>query len=88
LQTLSCSQALFHAIENNRYSAAKLLIETGIDLTVQNKFGQTAQSFAESENREEILSLFPKKEISYEIPIAYMSYNRIQDIVPLVKGEV
>ena len=65
---------------------AKLLIEAGIDLFVVEKYGNTAKTFAESENRTEILKLFPPEEYRYEIPTDYLSYSKFESIIPNTLG--
>lgn len=61
---------------------AKLLINSGIDLTVTDKYNNTAKMFAESELRKEILELFPPEEYRYEIPSDYLSYSNFKTIIP------
>lgn len=79
-------QALFHAIDGNKVEIAKFLIEAGIDLAVVEKYGNTAKTFAESENRLEILELFPPEEYRYEIPTDYLSYSKFETIIPNTMG--
>jgi len=63
---------------------SKILIDAGIDLTIRNKFGFTAQQFAKREYRDDILGLFPPEDEQYQIPHDYICYNRFVDLIPNV----
>lgn len=80
--------ALFYAIDGKNLEIAKILIAAGIDLSVVNKFGYTANHYALDENQLEIAELFPPEEVKYETPSTFVSYNRFEDLIPGINGEM
>lgn len=73
--------ALFHAIEGKQTDVARILIEAGIDLNVVNLHGESSKDYAENDNNQDILNLFPAEVPQYIPSTNFISYNRFQDIV-------
>ncbi|XP_068145790.1 ankyrin repeat, SAM and basic leucine zipper domain-containing protein 1 [Drosophila tropicalis] len=76
--------ALFHAIEKNRQDIVKLLVESGVNLTIVNSNGYTPAQVAEFHGFNDLLEWLPQRKETYLVPSNYLSYTSLSDIVPRI----
>uniref|UniRef100_A0A1B0GJA4 SAM domain-containing protein n=1 Tax=Lutzomyia longipalpis TaxID=7200 RepID=A0A1B0GJA4_LUTLO len=74
--------ALFHAIESNNRDAVVCLLAHGVCKDVVDFKGFTPRSLAEFCGHADILEVIPRGRGTFDIPTCYLTYSKIQDIVP------
>lgn len=79
--------ALFHAVDNNRLEIVNILIEKGAETEIADKKGYTLLQVAEMKGFHDIIDLFPKPKEEYIVPLGYLQYSHIGDLVPHALGE-
>lgn len=80
--------SLFHAIDGKSVEVAKLLINRGINLNHTNTYGASAKEYAMSEERADIVELFPAEIEHFHVPVNFANYNRFEDLIPMDNSEV
>ncbi|XP_059607376.1 ankyrin repeat, SAM and basic leucine zipper domain-containing protein 1 [Phlebotomus argentipes] len=74
--------ALFHAIEEGRRDAVALLLRHGVCKDVVDFKGFTPKRLAEYCGHAEIAELIPRGPGTIDIPTSFLSYSRMEDVVP------
>lgn len=79
--------ALFHAVDCNQLEIVKILIEKGAETEIEDKKGYRLMQVAEMKGFHDILQLLPQPKVEYVVPLKYLQYSNIDELIPEVIGE-
>ncbi|XP_055701891.1 ankyrin repeat domain-containing protein 27 [Phlebotomus papatasi] len=79
--------ALFHAIEWKQKEVVIALLEHGVCKDIVDFKGFTPKRLAEFCGHTEILDLIPRSRIAIDIPTNFLTYSKLEDVVPGLVGD-